>query len=61
MKSDFDSNGEGCYFLLVIDISNDKIIGIIEIGLVSILINSCIGGVFKNLYEIGIVFIFLEY
>ena len=57
MKSDFDSNGEGRYFLLAIDTSNDKIIGTIEIGPASTLINSCTGGVLKNLYEIGTVFI----
>lgn len=61
LKSDFDSNGEGRYFLLAIDTSNDKIIGTIEIGPASTLINSCTGGVLKNLYEIGTVFILPEY
>ncbi|MED2793393.1 GNAT family N-acetyltransferase [Bacillus wiedmannii] len=41
--------------------SNDKIIGTIEIGLASTLINSCTGGVFKDLYEIGTVFVLPEY
>ena len=61
MKSDFDSNGESRYFLLAIDTSNNKIIGTIEIGPASTLINSCTGGVLKNLYEIGTVFILPEY
>ena len=61
MKSDFDSNGESRYFLLAIDTSNNKIIGTIEIHSASTLINSCTGGVLKNLYEIGTVFILPEY
>lgn len=61
LKSDFDSNGESRYFLLAIDTSNNKIIGTIEIGPASTLINSCTGGVLKNLYEIGTVFILPEY
>ncbi|HHT7238887.1 MULTISPECIES: GNAT family N-acetyltransferase [Bacillus] len=61
LKNDFDSNGESRYFLLAIDTSNDKIIGTIEIGPASTLINSCTGGVLKDLYEIGTVFILPEY
>ncbi|TPV42243.1 GNAT family N-acetyltransferase [Bacillus dicomae] len=61
LKNDFDSNGENRYFLLAIDTNNDKIIGTIEIGLASTLINSCTGGVLKDLYEIGTVFILPEY
>ena len=61
LKNDFDSNGEKRYFLLAIDTNNDKIIGTIEVGRASTLINSCTGGVFKELYEIGTVFILPEY
>ena len=61
LKNDFDSNGEKRYFLLAIDTSNDKIIGTIEIGPASTLIHSCTGGVFKDLYEIGTVFVLPEY
>lgn len=61
MKNDLESNGENRYFLLAIDTSNDKIIGTIEIALASTLINSCTGGVFKDLYEIGTVFVLPEY
>ncbi|MED2880227.1 GNAT family N-acetyltransferase, partial [Bacillus thuringiensis] len=57
LKSDFDSNGEKRYFLLAIDTNNNKIIGTIEVGPASTLINSCTGGVLKDLYEIGTVFI----
>lgn len=61
LKNDFDSNGEKRYFLLAIDTNNDKIIGTIEVGPASTLINSCTGGVLKDLYEIGTVFILPEY
>ncbi|EEL39956.1 MULTISPECIES: GNAT family N-acetyltransferase [Bacillus] len=61
LKDDFDSNGENRYFLLAIDTNNDKMIGTIEIGPVSTLITSCTGGVLKDLYEIGTVFILPEY
>ncbi|MFJ8353828.1 GNAT family N-acetyltransferase [Bacillus paramycoides] len=61
LKNDFDSNGEYRYFLLAIDTSNEKIIGTIEVGPASTLINSCTGDVFKNLYEIGTVFVLPEY
>ncbi|MGE0999241.1 GNAT family N-acetyltransferase, partial [Bacillus sp. Gnz1/3] len=44
-----------------IDTNNDKIIGTIEVGPASTLINSCTGGVLKDLYEIGTVFILPEY
>jgi len=61
LKTDFDSNGEKRYFLLAIDTNNNKIIGTIEVGPASTLINSCTGGVFKDLYEIGTVFVLPEY
>ncbi|MHB0800862.1 GNAT family N-acetyltransferase [Bacillus thuringiensis] len=61
LKTDFDSNGEKRYFLLAIDTNNNKIIGTIEVGPASTLINSCTGGVLKDLYEIGTVFILPEY
>ena len=52
---------EKTLFLLAIDTNNDKIIGTIEVGPASTLINSCTGGVLKDLYEIGTVFILPEY
>ncbi|AAU17812.1 GNAT family N-acetyltransferase [Bacillus cereus] len=61
LKNDFDSNGEKRYFLLAIDTNNDKIIGTIEVGPASTLINSCTGGLLKELYEIGTVFILPAY
>ncbi|HFK1762939.1 GNAT family acetyltransferase [Bacillus wiedmannii] len=61
LKNDLESNGESRYFLLAIDTSNDKIIGTIEIGPASTLIHSCTGGVLKDLYEIGTVFVLPEY
>ncbi len=61
LKNDLDSNGENRYFLLAIDTNNDRIIGTIECGPVSTLINSCTSGVLKDLYEIGTVFILPEY
>lgn len=61
LKNDLESNGESRYFLLAIDTSNDKIIGTIEIGPASTLINSCTDSVLKDLYEIGTVFILPEY
>ncbi|WP_002147617.1 GNAT family N-acetyltransferase [Bacillus cereus] len=61
LKNDFDSNGESRYFLLALDTNNDKIIGTIEVGPASTLINSCTDGVLKDLYEIGTVFVLTEY
>ncbi|NWK69684.1 GNAT family N-acetyltransferase [Bacillus paramycoides] len=61
LKNDFDSNGENRYFLLAIDKDNEKIIGTIEVGPASTLINSCTGDVLENLYEIGTVFVLPEY
>jgi len=61
LKNDFNSNGENRYFLLAIDTSNEKIIGTIEVGPTSTLINSCTDGVLKDLYEIGTVFVLPEY
>ena len=46
---------EKTLLLLAIDTNNDKIIGTIEVGPASTLINSCTGGVLKDLYEIGTV------
>ncbi|KFN01350.1 N-acetyltransferase [Bacillus clarus] len=61
LQSDFDSNGKNRYFLLAINKAYDKIIGTIEIGPASTVINSCTGGVLKDLYEIGTVFVLPEY
>lgn len=55
LKSDFESNGEKRYFLIALD--GDKIIGSIEYGPASDLICNCTNKAFKELIEIGTVFV----
>jgi len=55
IESDFKSNGEQRYFLIAI--YGDKIIGSIEYGPVSNLINKCTNNACKGLIEIGTVFV----
>ena len=59
LKSDLDSNGEDTYFLIALD--DDKIIGSIEYGSSSELINSCTDGALKDLVEVGTVFVRPDY
>jgi len=61
LKCDFDSNGEDRYFLLALDINCNKIIGTIEYGPVSVLINDCSNGALKELVEVGTVFVLPDY
>lgn len=59
LKSDFDSNGENRYFLIALD--DEKIIGSIEYGPASGLINKCTEGALKELIEVGTVFVRPDY
>ncbi|SFH96822.1 MULTISPECIES: GNAT family N-acetyltransferase [unclassified Bacillus (in: firmicutes)] len=57
LKCDFDSNGKNRYFLIATDTNCNKVIGTIEYGPASELINSCTNKVLKDLPEIGTVFV----
>jgi GNAT superfamily N-acetyltransferase len=57
LKNDLESNGEKRYFWLAIDKYTDRIIGTIEYGPASELINVCTEGALKNVIEIGTVFV----
>lgn len=59
LESDFESNGEKRYFLIALD--GDKIIGSIEYGPASNLISDCTNNTFKELNEIGTVFVHPNY
>lgn len=59
LKSDLDSNGKNRYFLIAL--VDDKVVGTIEYGPVSELINTHTHGEFKELVEIGTVFVRPEY
>ena len=59
LENDLKSNGELRYFLIAED--KDCIVGTIEYGPASDLINSCTNGKYKNLYEIGTVFVRPDY
>ncbi|WP_410982702.1 GNAT family N-acetyltransferase [Bacillus cereus] len=61
LKCDFDSNGKNRYFLIAVDKHWNKIIGTIEFGPSSKLINSCTDGALKDLYEVGTVFVLPNY
>jgi len=59
INDDFESNGEKRYFLLAI--SDGKIIGTIEYGPANDMIIKCTEGKYKNIVEIGTVFVHPEY
>ncbi|MFD3449027.1 GNAT family N-acetyltransferase [Microbacteriaceae bacterium 4G12] len=61
LQCDFDSDGEKRYFLIAVDKNSNKIIGTIEYGPASELINSCTDEVLKGLPEIGTVFVHPDY
>lgn len=61
LKCDLDSNGENRYFLIASDKSSNKVIGTIEYGPVSELINTCTDGALKELYEVGTIFVHPDY
>jgi GNAT superfamily N-acetyltransferase len=55
LECDFDSNGEKRYFLIAL--YGDRIIGSIEYGPVSDLIKKCTNHAYKELIEVGTVFV----
>ncbi|KAB3525498.1 GNAT family N-acetyltransferase [Alkaliphilus serpentinus] len=59
LKSDIDSDGEKRYFLLAT--AANRIIGTIEYGLTSDLINNCTNGEYRGLVEIGTLFVSPNY
>jgi len=59
LKRDLDSNGVDRYFLIAL--YNNAIIGTIEFGPSSQLINSCTNGALKELIEVGTVFVHPDY
>lgn len=59
LKEDIESKGEKRYFLIAL--KDEKIIGTIEYGPASELIISCTNGKFKDLVEIGTVFVHPDY
>lgn len=61
LKCDFDSNGKNRYFLIALDKHCNKVIGTIEYGPASELINICTDRALKELYEIGTVFVLPDY
>lgn len=61
LKCDFDSNGKNRYFLIALDKNSNKVIGTIEYGPASELINICTDRALKELYEVGTVFVHPDY
>ncbi|MBO1625495.1 GNAT family N-acetyltransferase [Bacillus arachidis] len=61
LKCDFDSNGKNRYFLIAVDKRCNKIIGTIEFGPSSKIINSCTDNALKDLNEVGTVFVLPNY
>lgn len=59
LHMDLKSDGKERYFLIALD--HDRVIGTIEHGPCSQLITECTNGAFKNLIEIGTVFVRPEY
>ncbi|MBS4172726.1 GNAT family N-acetyltransferase [Bacillus sp. FJAT-49736] len=57
LDEDLQSNGEKRYFLVAHDAECTKIIGTIEYGPSSELIQNCTNGALKDSYEIGTVFV----
>ncbi|MGD6831276.1 GNAT family N-acetyltransferase [Sutcliffiella halmapala] len=55
LESDLESNGEKRFFLIALD--GAKIIGTIEYGAASDLIRKCTDNAFKDLIEVGTVFV----
>lgn len=55
LKHDLESNGEKRYFLIALN--EDKIIGTIEYGTSSEFITACTDGEYKELVEVGTVFV----
>ncbi len=61
LKCDFDSNGMNRCFFTASEKRGNKMIGTIEYGPASELINNCTDGALSDLYEIGTVFVHPDY
>lgn len=61
LDSDFESNGEKRFFLIAFDLVQGKVIGSIEFGPASNLIIECTNHHFKELLEVGTVFVHPDY
>ncbi|MFC3884980.1 GNAT family N-acetyltransferase [Bacillus songklensis] len=61
LKCDFDSNGQNRFFWIALDNNDNKVIGSIEYGPVSELINICTDGALKEWFEVGTVFVHPDY
>ncbi|WP_246938824.1 GNAT family N-acetyltransferase [Bacillus pinisoli] len=61
LEDDYKSNGNRRNFLIAVDGRNDKIIGCIEFGPASNLIIECTNNNFKDLLEVGTVFVHPDY
>ncbi|MGE8206991.1 GNAT family N-acetyltransferase [Heyndrickxia sp. NPDC080065] len=61
LKYDFESYGKERYFLIAFDKMGNKIIGTIEYGPASELIDKLTEGAMKDLHEIGTVFVHPDY
>ncbi len=59
LESDFESDGVKRYFLIALN--GEKIIGSIEYGPISDLISNCTNNAFKELIEVGTVFVHPDY
>jgi GNAT superfamily N-acetyltransferase len=59
LKDDLDSNGKNRYFLIAL--IDDNVVGTIEYGPSSDLINRCTNGALKELVEVGTVFVRPDY
>lgn len=60
-KNDLESEGESRYFLLLVDKEINKIIGTIEYGQASELIEECTKGALSGCVEVGTVFVDTAY
>jgi GNAT superfamily N-acetyltransferase len=61
LEDDLTSNGEYRYFIIAIDKGTNNIIGSIEYGPASNLIQKCTNGLWEGLYGIGTVFVHPDY
>ncbi|WP_417899828.1 GNAT family N-acetyltransferase [Bacillus haimaensis] len=59
LESDLESNGEKRFFLIALN--GEKIVGTIEYGVASDLIRKCTDNTFKDLIEVGTVFVHPDY
>jgi GNAT superfamily N-acetyltransferase len=61
LECDYKSKGKDRVFWIALDKKNNKIIGTIEYGPASELINSCTNGALKEWFEVGTVFVDPDY